>query len=216
MLEVQQSMRPETEFTPAWRIPFWRTVYTSDENIDFMKNWILDNEEKLISQYNQNSRNDGGTGLGTNSLTAQYNSFNLFKETENIPEFQDFYQFLRIQYNLFMREAQAQTRNCVMYAWANVLRPGQSVAKHYHGASHYSYLSGNMHFDNYETITRYYNPFNEQYYDCPNQKGGITFFLSYIFHEATEFKQEGKRVSMAFDLFDVNHLDFLDGNYVNF
>ena len=65
MLEVHQSMRPETEFTPSWRIPFWRAVYPNEENIDFMKNWIIDNEDRLISQYSSQSRNDGGTGLGT-------------------------------------------------------------------------------------------------------------------------------------------------------
>ncbi len=216
MLEVHQSMRPETEFTPSWRIPFWRAVYPNEENIDFMKNWIIDNEDRLISQYSSQSRNDGGTGLGTNSLTAQYNSFNFFKETEGLPAFDDFYKFLKSQYRLFMKEYQTVTRDCVIYAWANVLRTGQSVAKHYHGASHYSYLSGNMHFDNYDTVTRYYNPFNEQHYDCLNQKGGVTFFPSYIFHEASEFTQEGKRVSMAFDLFDVAHIHLLDGNYIYF
>lgn len=216
MLQVQRSMAPLTEFAPTWQIPFWITRYTNMDNLDYMRDWIIDNEARIIDQYAYKSRNDGGTGLGLNSLTAQYNTFNLFRETAGIEPFEDFFKFLRLEYEKYMTEYKAKIRNCSMYAWANVIRPGQQIKKHHHGASHYAYLSGNMHFGDYETITRYFNPYAEMYYDCTNQKGGVTFFPSYIFHETSQHNEEIKRVSMAFDLYDKAHVDGHDDNQVDF
>jgi hypothetical protein len=207
MLIIEKSIHPLTEFTPTWYLPFWSTVYPDQVGIDTMRQWILDNEHRLIDQYADQSKDDGGTGLGKQSLTAQYNSFNLFAETNDIPEFQKYFLFLREEYNKFMDSMQTIRRQCIIYAWANVLKPGQSIKKHNHGAHHYAYLSGNMHFDNYQTKTRYFNPVNEMYYEFINVKGGITFFPSYLNHSATEHTEDNPRVSMAFDLFDAYHIE---------
>lgn len=216
MLQVQRSMAPLTEFAPTWQIPFWITRYDNMDNLDYMRDWIIDNEDRIISEYAHKSRNDGGTGLGLNSLTAQYNTFNLFRETRGLEPFEDYFKFLRVEYETYMREYKTEIRACTMYAWANVVRTGQTIKKHHHGASHYAYLSGNMHFSDYETITRYHNPYAEMYYDCTNQKGGVTFFPSYIFHETTQHEQDVKRVSMAFDLYDRAHMEGHDNNSVEF
>ena len=216
MLQMQQSLEPLTEFSPTWNIPFWITVYPNTANIDIMKDWIVDNEQRIIEKYSSNSRNDGGTGLGLTSLTAQYNMFNLFKETNGIEAFDDFYKFLRVEYEKFMTSCNFKIRNCSMYAWANIIRRGQTIKKHHHGGTHYAYLSGNMHFDKYETVTRYYNPYAELHYTCVNVKGGVTFFPSYIFHETTEHKENINRISMAFDLYDSEHVVGHDANTVNF
>lgn len=209
-------MSPLTEFSPTWNIPFWITQYTNTENINFMRDWILDNEERIIDRCVTNSRNDGGTGLGINSLTAQYNTYNLFNETSTLIPFTDFFIFLQAEYKKFMVEHNTEIRHCSMYAWANVLRYGQTIKKHHHGATHYAYLSGNMHFDNYKTVTRYHNPYAGLHYDCVNQKGGIVFFPSYIFHETTEYQENNNRVSMAFDLYDTVHAAGHDTNSVDF
>lgn len=216
MLQVQRSMEPLTEFAPTWNIPFWMTVYPNTNHIDTMRDWIIDNESRIIEQCSRDSRNDGGTGLGLSSLTAQYNTFNLFKETQDIEAFADFHKFLRTEYEKFMKECNFIVRDCTMYAWANVIRSGQAIKKHHHGGSHYAYLSGNMHFDNYETVTNYHNPYAELFYTCANKKGGVTFFPSYIFHETTEHGGKTDRVSMAFDLYDVAHANGHDNNTVDF
>lgn len=207
MLIVEKSIHPLTEFTPTWQLPFWVSVYPDEGEIDTMRSWIIDNEQRLVEQHSVNSKDDGGTGLGKQSLTAQYNSFNLFSETKDIKEFQNLFSFIKSEYCKFMSEYRTLTRNCVMYSWANVIRPGQSIKKHNHGSHHYAYLSGNMHFENYETKTRYYNPINEQYYDFINIKGGLTFFPSYLNHSASEYQADNLRVSMAFDLFDAGHVE---------
>jgi len=216
MLHIEKSLHPLTEFTPTWNFQFWTAVY-DNENLGKIKSWILDNEKRIIDAYSKKSRSDGGTGLGQQSLTAQYNSFNLFKETEHLSEFNDLKIFIKEEYNKFMMESRSIIRNCSMYCWANVLSSGESIKRHNHGAWHYSYLSGNMHLDDYPTVTRYYNPFNENYLDFKNIKGGLTFFPSYLYHETTEFHNNDKRVSIAFDLLDVCSIDSgYDENRVDF
>lgn len=216
MIQVQSSLQPLTEFGPTWQIPFWVTKYPNEKHIDTMRQWILDNESRIIGKYSALATGDGGTGLGLNSLTAQYSNFNLFSETADVPEFSDFFKFLRSEYEKFMIAYNAKIRDCSMYSWANVVRPGQAINKHHHGAWHYSYISGNMHFDNYNTKTRYYNPFDEMYWELPNVKGGVTFFVSYLMHDATQHTENKERVSMAFDLFDRSHLSGADTNCINF
>jgi hypothetical protein len=216
MLKVERSMEPLTEFSPTWQIPFWFAKYPNESEIDFMRQWIIDNEDRIIKENIKNTRNDGGTGLGTDSLTAQYTTYNLFADTKDIPQFQNLFDFLRTEYSKFMQAVNAQNRLCSMYAWANVIRPGQQIKKHHHGASHYAYLSGNMHFENYETITRYHNPYAEVHYDCTNIKGGVTFFCSYLYHETTVHEEDKFRVSFAFDLYDKRHASEADNNKVDF
>lgn len=216
MLHIEKSLHPLTEFTPTWNFYFWTAVYDS-ENLEKVKSWIIDNEKRLIDVYSSNSRSDGGTGLGKESLTAQYNSFNLFKETEHLPEFNDLKKFIKSEYDKFMIESRSLIRKCNMYCWANVLKTGETIKKHNHGAWHYSYLSGNMHLGDYSTTTRYHNPFNESYLDFQNVKGGLTFFPSYLYHETTEYNDKDKRVSIAFDLLDNISIDQgYDKNRIDF
>jgi len=217
MLHIIQSMDPLTEFAPTWNIPMWTAVYPNEQNIDIMRKWIIENESRLIDKYkNQDVRNDGGTGLGLESLTAQYNKFNLFSETQEVDAFQDLLKFIRAEYAKFMSEMKYQTRDCLLFSWANVMRPSQTVDRHNHGASHYAYLSGNMHFDKYETVTSYYNPYGEVQYDFENVKGGITFFPSYLLHGTSKHLQESLRVSMAFDLLDISYGQHADNNSIKF
>lgn len=206
-----------TEFSPVWNLPFWSATYPDQSDINIAHDWILENESNLINKYfPKNKGTDGGTGLGVKSLTAQYHSFNLFQETKDIDAFNRIFKFIRNEYEKFMIEYNSNIRKCSLYCWANVVRTGQTINKHHHGAWHYSYLSGNMHFGNYETMTSYYNPYGDLYYDQPNIKGGLTFFPSYLLHSVNEHKESCDRVSIAFDIFDKQHLDKHDNNHVDF
>ena len=217
MLKVQRSIAPLTEFSPTWNIPFWYTKYDASDEIDIMRQWIIDNEQVIIEKYAKEPlRDDGGTGLGMNSLTAQYSKFNLFKESKDVPEFQNLFKFMREEYSKFMAELSTMERDCSIKSWANVVRPGQDIKRHNHGGYHFSYLSGNMHFDNYKTITTYYNPFDAIQYKTENIKGGLTFFPSYLFHSVNNHEENSKRVSMAFDIFDTAHLKGADFNSIEF
>ena len=153
MLEIHKSMHPLTEFAPTWKIPLWFDTYPDIEKLDIMRKWILDNEKKIIEEHKYKSEDDGGTGLGQDSLTAQYKDFNLFKLTQDVQAFQNLFHWLQDSYKNFMHEHKSQPRKCIMFCWANVLRKGQSISIHNHGAKHFSYLSGNLHFEKYDTKT---------------------------------------------------------------
>lgn len=219
MLQVFKSSHPLTEFTPTWNIPFWHCVYDNKQHVDYIRNWIIDNEQSIIETVSKKyekeytseagtvvSVNDGGTGLGENSLTAQYSNYNLFKITKHLPAFQGLFGFMKSQYVEFMEQYQAITRECVIFSWANVVRKGQPIARHGHGALDFSYLSGNMHLGTYDTETIYFCPQDQGLeFKFPNISGGLTFFPSYIEHEVPEHTQDSKRVSLAFDLYQKSH-----------
>ena len=201
------------EYAPTWNIPLWFDRLEDKAKLLKMKQWILNNEESIINKNKHQSKDDGGTGLGKDSLTAQYNSFNLFKVAKDVPEFVELLKWLQKSYVNFMNENKTQPRKCLMFCWANVIRKGQPIEIHNHGAKHFSYLSGNLHFEDYDTKTVYHNPVNPRMvYETNNVSGGLTLFPSYIFHQADEHKGDSERVSMAFDLFDT---EFYDGDRTN-
>jgi len=216
MLQVLKSTHPLTEFTPTWEIPFWHCQYDNAEGIRFIRNYIIDHEE-TIKRITDDPKNDGGTGLGLDSLTARYLNYNLFKITRELPHFQKLYAFIQSEYKKFMNEYQAITRDCYFFSWANVVRQGQTIDKHGHGALNFSYLSGNMHLDNYKTETIYYCPQDDEVtVKMPNIEGGLTFFPSYVLHEVPAHTEDNKRVSLAFDLYDKQHYTKLDETALDF
>ncbi len=213
MLQIHKSMHPMTEFAPVWNFPLWFDQFGNKEELGTMRQWIIDNEKSIIDSNKHKSKDDGGTGLGKDSLTAQYNSFNLFKVTEEVNVFKNMFNWLQESYKNFMNEYKTQPRKCIMFCWANVVRQGQPITIHNHGAKHFSYLSGNLHFEDYATQTVYHNPVNPRMvYETKNIAGGLTLFPSYIFHQADQHKVDSVRVSMAFDLFDTN---FYEGDRTN-
>ncbi len=213
MLQIHKSMHPMNEFAPTWNLPLWFDKYENKDELGIMRKWILDNEKSIINEHKNKSKDDGGTGLGKDSLTAQYNSFNLFKVTEGVTAFKNMFSWLQESYKNFMNEHKTQPRKCIMFCWANVIRKGQPITIHNHGAKHFSYLSGNFHLEDYATQTVYHNPVNPRMvYETKNVAGGLTLFPSYIFHQADEHKDNSERVSMAFDLFDTN---FYEGDRTN-
>lgn len=217
MLQIHKSMHPLTEFSPEWNIPLWFDSYKDSQGLSEVKQWIIDNEKSIIEQHQTKSEDDGGTGLGKQSLTAQYRDYNVFKLTENIPAFKNLFGFLQKSYVNFMNEHKTQPRKCIMFCWANVLRKDQKIDIHCHGAKHFSYLSGNLHLEKYSTKTVYHNHVNPRMvYETENTSGGLTMFPSYIFHQADAYKEHNERVSIAFDLFDKNFYEGDTSNAVEF
>ena len=94
MLQTWKSAHPQTEFAPSWNIPFWNATYPNPADIDFAREWIINNEKKIVDQFNEpfhRTHGDGGTGLGSDSLTSKYPYFNLFKLTRDLPAFKNIF-----------------------------------------------------------------------------------------------------------------------------
>jgi hypothetical protein len=85
---------------------------------------------------------------------------------------------------------------------------------HNHSSAEYSYISGNIHLDDYSTETKYFHPIERYTYNFPNAKGKMTMFPSYLYHETDEYTSEEPRVSIAFDLLDVRHSENHDKNRI--
>ena len=180
MLHNFSSIDPLTPFTPTWNINLWVTTYENKENLYIMKDWIEQNAPIIKEKHKDKERNDGGTGLGNDSLTSNFQYFDLFDETKDIDAFVDYKLFVKNEYKKFCKELNVNNEICTLNSWANIVHTGQKIKKHNHGATHFSYLSGNGHLEDYETSTVYFNPFdNGVQYTIPNRQGGLTFFPSY-------------------------------------
>ena len=78
---------------------------------------------------------------------------------------------------------------------------GGNMTPHHHGRTPMSYLSSNMHLDNYDTKTVYFSPVSDDSWEYSAVKGGTIIFPSYMYHAVTTFEGDDIRVSMACDFY---------------
>ena len=199
-----RSLHPYTEFSPQWNIPVYFSQWEDVNSIDSLREGLIRNEDQFL---NLPVHNDGGTGLGDNSVTSRFSMYNLFDYTDQVPELAELLRFLRISYIDFIDKETAEYRELGIMSWFNIVRPGQNITEHGHGSGFDSYLSGNMHLDNYQTKTYYKTPIGNNIHEVENIKGGLTIFPSYLPHGVNEFFGNDVRVSIAFDLRLPNNLN---------
>lgn len=193
-----KSAHPETEYAPTWNIPLYQSTWGDEGIIDSIRNWLIDNEQLFLELP---INHDGDTDLGEESVTSRFGSYNLFNYTDKCPSLNDLLTFLRASYIDFVRSDQTSLRDLDIVCWFNLLRKGEKIKEHNHGAGHDVYLSGNLHLDNYNTETYYVSPYDKnRKYPFKNEKGGLTLFPTYLVHGATEFGENDLRLSIAFDL----------------
>tara|TARA_B110000503_G_C7113616_1_gene399282 strand:+ start:621 stop:1298 length:678 start_codon:yes stop_codon:yes gene_type:complete len=194
-----KSLHPETEYAPQWNIPLYQAEWNEFEKIDTIRHALLKNEQKFID--NLDVHQDGGTGLGLDSVTSRFGRYNLFDYIDMCPELAELLTFFRRTYVNFITEDTTVLRDLDIVCWFNVIRKGEKIQEHCHGSGHNSYLSGNFHADNYNTQTYYKSPFDPTL-AAPfnNEKGVLTMFPSYLVHGTSEHTADDERVSIAFDL----------------
>lgn len=210
-ITMLDNFEPQTEFAPFYKAAIWSNKFESADIIAEVRQWILDNEQRIKSIDIGNEKNDGGTGLDLDSVTANFRNFNLFHETKDIPAFQAIHDWLYEQYSSFMKELGFSVKDCLMTSWANILRKGESMELHHHGCSPYAYLSYNMHFGNHENITVYVNPVCPTMSVFESVSGGLCIFPSHIRHGVTEYRNDEPRVSIAGDLIVKEFFSKFDG-----
>jgi hypothetical protein len=192
-----KSLHPETEFGPSWDIPIYHSTW-NDEKVGKIKKWLIQNEKTFLDLP---ARHDAATGLGEDSVTSRFGQYNLFDYRDDLPELEDLLNFFRWSYINFIQEEQSFCRDLDIVCWFNLLRCGEEIKEHNHGAGHDVYLSGNMHLDNYSTCTYYVSPFDDNIkYPFLNKKGCLTIFPTYVSHGASKFEEQALRLSIAFDL----------------
>ena len=191
-----KSYQAITPYAPSWDVPLGFAKWSEHDKIDTIRKFLIEKEKDILELPFQTS---GRTGLDKNSITTRYGNYHLFDFTEECPELKDLLEWLREQWVRFIIKDNTQPyRKLVFTCWYNIIRKGQEIKPHRHGAGSIVYLSGNMHLDNYETHTYYEHM--EMTTSFPNVKGGLTFFPGHITHSVPKYDGDTPRVSLAFDI----------------
>lgn len=190
-------------FAPEWLYIFYEAELNDKKLIDDIKDIILTKEKQIIKQFPE-LNNDGGTGLGSNSLTSKFLGFNVFSWTEEpILKFQE---FVREEYRSFISELHKHyyfedESKTYVGCWANVLRKNQSMMRHWHSCTPNSYLGAHFCVQTDDTSTIYENPFNNNdKLEFKNIPGKLLFFQNYMPHYTTVTHSDRERITIAMDI----------------
>ena len=190
---------PGTHYAPYWDFSVGVSQWEEFEKIDKIRTWLIDHEEEFLKKYPL--MHDGNTGLGEYSVTSRFGQYNLFDFADQVPELNDLKKFLQLSYLDFVTVDHTPITDLHIVCWFNILSKGQEIKEHLHNSNFDAYLSGNMHLDNYKTVTNYKCPFEiGKSHPVDNIKGGFTLFPSCLMHWADKHEEDCKRVSIAFDL----------------
>lgn len=194
-----QSSTPRTPFAPVYHYIF---AESRIEGVDFKKiaEIILSKEEEIKGRTSPTS--DAYTGLGDNSLTSRWKSFNVFKWNE--PEIEKLKEQIHTRYVEFLAACNVPRSKVQIQCWANILRRGQEIKPHIHSTGEWCYLGGHVTVQCEESATVYINPINQindpEMYISQNEVGKITFFQHNIPHYTTMHHGKDERITIAFDI----------------
>lgn len=190
---------PQSPFAPRYR---YIGADAEIEDIDFksLAQMFLDCEPQMLKELKPTD--DGGTGLGPNSLTSRYLSYNPLTWTHS-EEIMNLREKIYTLYLEFHKTLKIDRQPMYVQCWANIVRPGQKINLHLHDISEYSYLSGNILLQGEPSKILYHNPQNPITHSEPHSilqhPGQITIFQSCIPHEVAPYEGTEPRVSLSFD-----------------
>ena len=190
----------KTPFAPEWEYVLAEQTLKKI-NFKSLSKYLLNKEKQIIK--NSSVTNDGYTGLGKKSVTARFNSFNLFlfknKEVHKIK------QAIIKAHEMFLNNYKIKIpKELWIQSWFNVMRKGERIKLHIHGTSPNTYLSGNLMVQCQDTKTIYVNPQNQINepikHESKNEVGKLTLFQTCIPHCTDKQTNTKERISIAFDL----------------
>ena len=107
---------------------------------------------------------------------------------EMTPEFEKMFHIVRKNYLLFLKELNYPRIKVYIHAWANVLREGQWISRHFHMADEHAYLSGCYYLTTVNTNLMLYNPIRPEHVESfQTNAGNLLFFPSWVPHESTVY-----------------------------
>ena len=157
---------------------------------------ILKKEKTIIKKYLPFV--DGGTGLGPDSLTSRFNSFNVLQWDETEPlakQIKNGYE----QYNSI------ENKSIYVKCWANVMRKGQKIYKHRHtnsGVLSEHYLCGTLIIKTDGSTSSFFD--NNK--SIKNHNGDMTLFQSDVFHSTNIYMGDSERITINFDIYSEGYL----------
>jgi hypothetical protein len=192
-----------TPLAQEWNFTMWKYNNLNVLLTQDIKRFLLSIKEEILTKHKPLDAglwNDGGTGLGNDSLTARYASYNLLKFED--PCIKKFKSLIKNQLKLYINKINITiTKPLYINCWYNVLEPGESLSPHNHTTSFHSFLSGHFTVACEESSTYYHMPYGDGLADIPNFTGAGIFFPSYLSHGTTPHKGVNPRITIAFDIF---------------
>ena len=200
-----KSSPKETFFAPEWNYYLFEKHI---KQIDFkeLSSFILSKEKeisKLPTVKVGDKVLDGDTGLGENSTTSKFRSYNVLEwKNENVSKLQKI--IIGFHNEILDYFNQPPTKELWIQCWVNIMRNGQQIKPHLHDTGPQTYLGGHICVQCNDTTTNYINPINQivepEIYQSRNEIGKITMFQNNIPHYTSIHKSDIERITIAFDL----------------
>ena len=199
------SRPPISPYAPQWDFRVGTSV-CKDIDTNSLSKFLLSKEKevkRLPIRVIDGKATDGYTGLGSNSTTAKFQSYNII--TWNHPEIRKLRSNIAQKIFEYNNECGVKIPNQIyIICWYNVLRFSQKINPHMHSTTSDSFLSGHFNVQVNNTSTVYMSPINQlndpDVIDIKNNAGDMTLFPSYIFHYTTPHYSFKPRITIAFDL----------------
>ena len=201
-----RSQPPVSPYAPMWDFRVG-TSLCEDIDTNSLSEFLISKEKdvkKLPIFFDSNNvAIDGYTGLGSNSTTSRFQSYNLL--TWSHTEIKKLKSNIAKNIILYNDACGNETPDEIyITCWYNVLRFGQKIKPHHHSLKRDCYLSGHFNVQVNDTSTVYMSPINQindpAEIDIKNNAGDMTLFPSYIFHYTTPHYSFKPRITIAFDL----------------
>tara|TARA_B100001996_G_scaffold359502_1_gene324781 strand:- start:179 stop:832 length:654 start_codon:yes stop_codon:yes gene_type:complete len=172
-----------------------------DLELDFnpLKDEILSKEKVIIDQYPEVTDTSAfGTKLGTMSLTARADKYNIFDFDSAAP----LKEAVLLMHDKYIETlGTPNTDELYVHGWANVMRYMEIIQVHQHEIKSWIYLSGHLTLACNNTHTWYMNPHDMKDFGSKNNPGKMTIFPSWVPHGTDQVNKDGDvRVSVAFDI----------------
>jgi hypothetical protein len=210
-----KSLPKKNYFAPEWDYYIIENIIKK-VNFKSLSKFLLKKEKELLKITKpilKASTVDGYTGLGENSITSRYASFNVFnfKNKELYKISKEIINIHKILLNFLKIET---PKNLWIQCWFNVMRKGEFIKPHIHSFDPSTYLGGHICVQVQNTHTKYINPINQlndqEIYTSENEVGKITLFQNNIPHFTNIHNCDKERITIAFDL----ALEKKENNYI--
>lgn len=198
-------------FTPSFTFNYHRSKCPIDN--DVLGSIVLAEGAKILKQFPEEGNNKEW-------LTSKLWKYNLIDW--DYPEIKQLKQFIRDQYISLMREIGQEPEKTYIQCWANILNdPKRCIVPHHHADGHsgsnvpqvYSYLSGNLCVETYNTNTYFRNPFlDKDVLPIPNVNGEMILFPSFIVHWTDYNQNPQPRITISFDIIKEEYYKMIDGS----
>jgi len=211
-----KSEPPLTPFAPSYEYHLSDKKIFSEEECKEWYVYLLKQEQILLDKYRTSPLGDGGTGLGDTSITSRFPHFNLLEfDFHLIPKLKT--QILNgIKTILSVSDNTAWQETLYANSWFNVLRRGESMNVHAHGAHKDTFYGFHLTIHAVETFTSYYPPWmaiSGGSFNVPNKIGYLTLFPNFIPHSVSPNRYGDLRISIAGDTYASTWLDVNQDGY---